>query len=87
MYCSTGQYVFSIRICTAVRIFGSEYCSIYGVYTTGYTDDFDDARKWWLLQEQQRDYPNLSRMALDILSIPAMSASIERLFSFANIEV
>jgi ATP-dependent DNA helicase PIF1 len=37
LYCSTIQYVFSIRICTAVRIFGSEYCSIYGVYTTGYT--------------------------------------------------
>ena len=44
-------------------------------------------RKWWLLPEQQRDYPNLSRMALDILSIPAMSASIERLFSSANITV
>jgi hypothetical protein len=44
-------------------------------------------RKWWLLPEQQRDYPNLSKMALDILSIPAMSASIERLFSSANITV
>ena len=44
-------------------------------------------RKWWLLPEQQRDYPNLSRMALDILSIPAMSASIERVFSSANITV
>jgi hAT family protein len=49
--------------------------------------DFDDVRKWWLLLEQKRDYPNLSRMALDILSIPAMSASIERLFSSANITV
>jgi hAT family C-terminal dimerisation region len=44
-------------------------------------------RKWWLLPEQKRDYPNLSQMALDILSIPAMSASIERLFSSANITV
>jgi len=44
-------------------------------------------RHWWLLPEQQRDYPNLSRMALDMLSIPAMSASIERLFSSANITV
>jgi hAT family C-terminal dimerisation region len=44
-------------------------------------------RKWWLLPEQQRDYPNLSKMALDILSIPAMSASIERLFSSANMTV
>lgn len=42
---------------------------------------------WWLLPEQQRDYPNLSKMALDILSIPAMSASVERLFSSSNITV
>jgi hypothetical protein len=49
--------------------------------------DFDDVRKWWLLPEQKRDYPNLSQMALDILSIPAMSASIEQLFSSANITV
>jgi hypothetical protein len=48
--------------------------------------DFDDVRKWWLLPEQQRD-PNLSKMALEILSIPAMSASIERLFSSANMTV
>lgn len=49
--------------------------------------DFDDVRTWWLLPEQQRDYPNLSKMALDILSIPAMSASVERLFSSSNITV
>jgi len=49
--------------------------------------DFDDARKWWLLPEQQHNYPNLSRMALGILSIPAMSTSMERLFSSANITV
>jgi hypothetical protein len=44
-------------------------------------------RTWWLLPEQQRDYPNLSKMALDILSIPAMSASVEHLFSSSNITV
>jgi hypothetical protein len=49
--------------------------------------DFDDVRVWWLLPEQQRDYPNLSKMAMDMLSIPAMSASIERLFSSSNITV
>jgi hypothetical protein len=37
LYCSAIQYVFLIRICTAVRIRGGKYCSIYGVYTTGYT--------------------------------------------------
>ena len=28
---------------------------------------------WWLRDEQQGHYPNLSKMAVDILSIPAMS--------------
>lgn len=42
---------------------------------------------WWLEERQQRLYPNLSKMALDILSIPAMSAAPERLFSSANITI
>ncbi|KAF5706007.1 transposase [Fusarium mundagurra] len=32
---------------------------------------------WWLREEQQQTYPRLSRMAVDILSIPAMSAEPE----------
>ena len=40
-----------------------------------------DARNWWLQPTQQEMYPNLSRLALEILSIPAMSAEPERLFS------
>jgi hypothetical protein len=35
---------------------------------------------WWLREEQQRRYPRLSKMAIDILSIPAMSAEPERVF-------
>jgi hypothetical protein len=45
------------------------------------------ARAWWLEERQQRLYPNLSKMALDILSIPAMSAAPERLFSSANMTI
>jgi hypothetical protein len=37
--------------------------------------------------QQQQDYPNLSKMALDINSVPAISASIEQLFSSTNIAV
>ena len=40
-----------------------------------------DARNWWLQPTQQEMYPNLSRLALEILSIPAISAEPERLFS------
>jgi hypothetical protein len=47
--------------------------------------DFDNVRKCLLLLEQQRDYLNLSKIALDVRSILAMSASIERLFSSADI--
>src|SRR6186713_488291 len=39
-----------------------------------------DPRTWRLEPTQRKTYPNLSIMALDILSIPAMSAEPERLF-------
>lgn len=39
---------------------------------------------WWMEKTQQTSYPNLSKMALDILSIPAMSAEPERVFSEAK---
>lgn len=46
-----------------------------------------DARSWWLETTQRNSYPALSIMALDILSIPAMSAEPERLFSGAKITI
>jgi hypothetical protein len=46
-----------------------------------------DPRTWWLEPTQRKTYPNLSIMALDILSIPVMSAEPERLFSGANITI
>ena len=42
---------------------------------------------WWLEPTQQKNFPYLSKMALDILSIPAMSADPERLFSGAKITI
>jgi hypothetical protein len=52
------------------------------------TDPFDAlSRAWWLEPTQQKTYPALSIMALDILSIPAMSAEPERLFSGAKITI
>jgi hypothetical protein len=48
----------------------------------------DNPRRWWLEDTQQRLYPNLSKkMAFDMLSIPAMSAELERLFSGAKISI
>jgi hypothetical protein len=44
-------------------------------------------RAWWLETSQRRLYPNLSKMALDLLSIPAMSAEVERLFSHCKITI
>ncbi len=43
--------------------------------------------EWWQDPIQRRRYPNLSLMALDILSIPAMAADAERLFSAAKLTV
>ena len=39
---------------------------------------------WWCRSEQLAHYPRLSRMAIDILSIPAESAEPERVFSEAR---
>jgi hypothetical protein len=38
---------------------------------------------WWREESKQEAYPNLSRWAVDVLSIPAMSDEPERLFSRA----
>ena len=42
------------------------------------------AFKWWLQPEQVKTFLNLSRMAVDILSIPSMSAKVKRVFSGAR---
>ncbi|OAQ57863.1 restless-like transposase [Pochonia chlamydosporia 170] len=41
----------------------------------------DVVQYWW---GRRKDYPRLSRMALDLLSVPPMSAECERLFSVAG---
>jgi hAT family C-terminal dimerisation region len=46
-----------------------------------------DPKSWWLEPTQRKSYPALSIMALDVLSIPAMSAEPERLFSSAKITI
>jgi hypothetical protein len=40
--------------------------------------------QWWCLEEQRNRWPQLSYMAIDILSIPAMSDEPERVFSRAR---
>jgi hypothetical protein len=42
----------------------------------------DNPIQYWLLRRRQ--YPRLSRMAIDLLSIPAMSSEPERIFSLAG---
>ena len=41
------------------------------------------ALEWWCLDQQRKCWPRLSYMALDILSIPAMSDKPEQVFSGA----
>jgi hypothetical protein len=41
----------------------------------------DNPLQWWLEAQQQRQYPNLAPMAIDILSASPMSAESERVFS------
>ena len=49
--------------------------------------DFNDVRDWWLEPEQQAIYPNLSKIALNLLSIPIISIVPERLFLSCKITI
>ena len=37
--------------------------------------------QWWLQDQQQKRFPRLSILAIEVFSIPAMSAEPERIFS------
>jgi hypothetical protein len=50
-------------------------------------NDFEDVRRWWIKERQKRDFLNLLRISLDILSIPIMAADLKRLFSSAGLTV
>ena len=45
------------------------------------------ALEWWCQEQQRMRYPRLSCMAIDILSVPAMSAEAERVFSGARRQI
>jgi hypothetical protein len=53
----------------------------YEHYCSQPTMNIHNVRDWWMQPAQQQLYPYLSQLALEILSIPAMSAKPERLFS------
>ncbi|KJZ68669.1 hypothetical protein HIM_11941 [Hirsutella minnesotensis 3608] len=40
--------------------------------------------EWWCREEQRSEYPRLHQLAVDILSVPAMSDESERVFSCAR---
>ena len=54
-------------------------------FTTCSTIETENPRLWWI--QHQKDYPQLSRMALDLLAIPAMSSEVERVFSSTGMMV
>lgn len=48
-------------------------------FTSCCTIETENPRLWWI--QHEKDYPQLSCMALDLLAIPAMSSEVERVFS------
>jgi hypothetical protein len=59
----------------------------YEVYCREPAIMISDPLKWWLEPAQRKRFPHLSLMAIDILSIAAMSTETERLFSKAKLTV
>lgn len=75
---SQNAYVAHIQSKKLTKVTKDEYTRYLALLPV---DDVKDPRSWWLEPTQQSLYPNLSRMALDLLTIPAMSADAERIFS------
>lgn len=50
-------------------------------------ETIQNPRQWWLDSTQQLAYPNLSKIALDLLSCSSTSAPVERLFSSTRITI
>ncbi|KAJ0126498.1 hypothetical protein HZ326_30399 [Fusarium oxysporum f. sp. albedinis] len=48
-------------------------------------EQVDDPVLWWI--DHSNAFPRLSRFALDVLAIPAMSTDCERAFSLAKLTV
>ena len=46
---------------------------------------FNNPLEWWATH--QRDYPILSALARSVLCVPATSAPVERLFSYAGLTI
>jgi len=42
---------------------------------------------WWLQESQQTSFPSLSKLAINVFSIPSMSTEPERVFSGARITI
>ena len=59
----------------------------YEVYCLEPVMMMSDLLKWWLKLAQRRRFPNLSLMAIGILSIASISAETERFFSRAKLIV
>ena len=74
----------SLKAKVPTTLYQDEYTRYYGLLPH---HDFKDVRDQWLAPEQQAIYPNLSKMALNLLSIPVISTEPERLFSSCKITV
>lgn len=78
-----NSYIQHLESKRRARLLADEY-NVYLSTPPILSTDTHNPRSWWLEKTQQQLYPNLSRMALDILSIPAMSAEAERVFSYVT---
>jgi hypothetical protein len=66
-------------------LLGDEYTRYCALPRLSQDELIGSAIEWWLQPKQKRDFPNLYKMAIDMLSIPAMAASVERLWSSAGL--
>lgn len=63
----------------------SELCRRMNRWLSPIIVDIENPRVWWI--QHQKDYPQLSKVALDILTIPAMGSEVEGVFSSTGLMV
>jgi hypothetical protein len=83
-----AAYLHKVKVKAMAKLDAQTQSTSSDEYTRYCAEDVEwveDPLAWWQEPIQQHKYPNLSKMALNILSIPAMSADVERLFSSAGL--
>jgi hypothetical protein len=62
-----------------------KYKKTNGIMMKGNAGEFNCPLRWW--RQHEKEFPNIAKLALQVLPIPATSAPSERIFSTAGLTI